>query len=1237
MLTTLVNRLAALPAIDALTRACATPRCDASTASVRVAALLTAARPVVVAALAERLADYTRHNLIHEPHALVYVPGPHDTALRACEDLHQWLPPEQVCFYPATLPPSYQHTLPDMTLLPARLHTLQRLATLRQHPPTAPAPPPLVIVASLSALLQPTLTPDDLAHATTQVAINEWQPQDKLLRRWIDCGYRSTSMVQEAGEVARRGGIVDIWPPADAHPLRIEWFGDEIDSLRRFDPQTQRSEQRIESATISPALEIASWQREAVLHHLHTLDTATLRPEVREEWETSVALLETGGRLEGWAALLPFFHQHTSRQGSQCPGLLAHLPASSTILLSDRPRLRESAAALHEQAEEQRQTLIESGELLPHTPRPYLLWEELFNQHSPTPAPLPVNLSSTPADPADADPADPASAPDTLAPDQIIPAPAFTAADLFGGQLRRVVDDIVTRLHAEEQVIIVSTHAARLQELVAEATRTSRLPQKTITFLHGTLSEGWHLAPFGITLYTDTELFGLRHRRPPRHPQRRNSASSEGERETFLRGLKPGEYVVHIEHGIGLYEGMVRRAVNGVEREYLNLRYASGERLYIPVDQIDRVARYVGAGESSPRLTRLGTQEWVQAKRKARAAVQELANDLLALYAQRKLSTGHPYAPDNQWQRDLENAFPYIETNDQVRVLHDVKHDMESPHPMDRLICGDVGFGKTEIALRAAFKAVQDSKQVAILVPTTVLAQQHYETFTRRMDTFPVIVEMLSRFRTQKEQSGIVQRLAAGSIDILIGTHRLLSDDVRFKNLGLLIIDEEQRFGVRHKERLKQLRTGVDVLTLTATPIPRTLHMALAGIRDMSVIETPPEYRMPIKTYVVPYNKNLIRETIRRELERGGQVYFVHNRVHSIERVVERLRKLVPEATIGVGHGQMDERHLEQVMLEFFRGTYDILVCTTIIENGLDVPNANTIIIDDAPNYGLAQLYQLRGRVGRSTRRAYAYLLYREQGTMTRDAAQRLQAIQEATELGAGFRIAMRDLEIRGAGNLLGSEQSGYIAAVGYDLYARLLEQAVHQIKQHTPDPAPPPSPHVPAAERNGGEERSPSPPPLVLDEHVLVNPLVTLTLPLSAYLPDDYIPETTMRLDVYQRLVAAHTPHTVQALRRELRDRFGELPEPAANLLTWLHIKALALNAGVNAITTTDDEYLIQMPTSEHARSRLQRRFGRDRSVSIGAQFVRLNRRSLASGWIERLIAVLETLQGGHQPEVWL
>jgi transcription-repair coupling factor (superfamily II helicase) len=816
-----------------------------------------------------------------------------------------------------------------------------------------------------------------------------------------------------------------------------------------------------------------------------------------------------------------------------------------------------------------------------------------------------------------------------------VPAPTFS------GQLHRLVRDVATRLRRGEHVFVVTTQAARLQEMVAKQQREweeggwEREDGRwgTGAFVHGTLSEGWRLPDptAAWTLYTDLEIFGWRQRRPTSAPTRRRE-TSEDERAIFLRGLKPGDYVVHLDHGIAVYEGLLRRSVGDIEREYLNLRYAGGERLYVPVEQVDRVSRYVGAGDVRPPLTRLGTLEWELARRKARSAVQDLAGELLELYAQRKLSRGHAFTPDSEWQRDMEERFPFVETDDQLRALAEVKADMEAPQPMDRLICGDVGFGKTEVALRAAFKAVQDNKQVALLVPTTVLAQQHYETFKQRLSPFPVTVEMLSRFRSAREQEGIGQRLARGNIDIIVGTHRLLSRDVVFKDLGLLIIDEEQRFGVRHKERLKHLRTEVDVLTLTATPIPRTLHMSLAGLRDMSVIDTPPKHRVPIKTYVVPYSKNLVRDAIQREMERGGQVYFLHNRVQSIYTVADRLRRTVPDARIGVAHGQLEENQLEKAMEEFFRGAYDVLVCTTIIENGLDVPNANTIIIDNAPLYGLAQLYQLRGRVGRSTRRAYAYLLYPHSQPMTWDARQRLQAIQEATDLGAGFRIAMRDMEIRGVGNILGDKQSGHIAAVGYDLYSRLLEQAVQQIRQ-VQGPWGQASDHERDGKRGAGapderDERRET--AITVDEKLLTTPLVTLTLPLAAYLPEAYIPDDILRLGVYQRMVQAHTPEAVHALRRELRDRFGNLPEPADHLMTWLHIKVLALGAEVRSITTTDDELMIRLPPSERVRQRLARRFGRDQVVHVGNQFVRLNRWKLDAAWVEKLLAVLEVMQPG-------
>lgn len=782
--------------------------------------------------------------------------------------------------------------------------------------------------------------------------------------------------------------------------------------------------------------------------------------------------------------------------------------------------------------------------------------------------------------------------------------------------------------------------------------------------IHGSLDEGFRSPDLGLTLYSDTEIFGWRQRRPVAERRRRRDRSAE-ERATFLRGLKLGDYVVHIEHGIAQYDGLVRRSVGGIERDYLNLLYAAGDRLYVPVDQIDRVSRYIGAGDTAPQLTRLGTQEWERAKRKARQAVEELADELIHLYAERQLADGFAFSPDTEWQRELEASFPYVETADQLRALVDVKNDMEMSQPMDRLICGDVGFGKTEVALRAAFKAVQDGKQVAILVPTTVLAQQHYDTFMRRMAAFPVKIEMISRFRTPKEQQAIVHQLWRGEIDIVIGTHRLLSKDISFKNLGLLVIDEEQRFGVRHKERIKTMRANVDVLTLTATPIPRTLHMALAGIRDLSVIDTAPEDRLPIKTYVLPYEDATVREAMLRELERGGQIYFVHNRVHSIYYIASKLKQLVPEAEIAIGHGQLEERQLERVMLEFFSGKDDVLVCTTIIESGLDVPNANTLIIDDATNYGLAQLYQLRGRVGRSAQRAYAYLLYHQDKPMTPEAQERLEAIQEATELGAGFRIAMRDLEIRGAGNLLGAEQSGHIAAVGFDLYSRLLEQAVKTLKSQlieanllgssqiadgsrqkdeqgagtTDDLSPKPS-HDSSRETQEQERNAPAPPlrprrqTLKVDEKVLVAPLVTLDLPLDAYLPNEYVADERVRLSVYQRMAEAQTPEAVRELRNDLRDRFGDLPEAAESLLQWLLIKAMALRAGVSSIVTTDEEFIVRLPDRSQSlmdREKLRRRYGRDASVRIGPQYVRLDRRSLnrsgSDEWLAALTGVLETL----------
>jgi transcription-repair coupling factor (superfamily II helicase) len=615
-----------------------------------------------------------------------------------------------------------------------------------------------------------------------------------------------------------------------------------------------------------------------------------------------------------------------------------------------------------------------------------------------------------------------------------------------------------------------------------------------------------------------------------------------------LQELSQGDYVVHIEHGIARFAGMVMRTVGEQEREYLELHYADGDRLFVPTEQLDRVSRYVGPGEHRPSPTKLGSQEWPRAKARVHRAVQELAVDLLKLYAQREVASGHAYSPDAAWQTELEASFPYVETPDQIAVIRDVKRDMEDARPMDRLVCGDVGYGKTEVAVRAAFKAVMDGLQVAILVPTTVLAQQHFNTFKQRLSGFPVKVEMLSRFRSDKEQRTIVAQAAAGEVDIVIGTHRLLQKDVEFKNLGLVIIDEEQRFGVGHKERLKEMRAQVDVLTLTATPIPRTLNMALTGIRDMSTIETPPEERLPIKTYVTEFDDHLVREAIVREMERGGQIYFVHNRVHNIELTAKKLRELLPEAEILIGHGQMPEEMLEKVMIDFTDGKADVLVCTTIIESGLDIPNANTIVIDRADTLGLAQLYQLRGRVGRSSRRAYAYLLYRRRGQLSDVARKRLQAIFNASELGAGFQIALSDLEIRGAGNILGGEQSGHMAAVGFDLYSRLLAEAVEERKARR-------------------EDRPPK----------VEKPQAVVDLPVEAHLPDDYVPEEAQKLELYRRLARARDGGDLAAFRQELTDRFGPMPQPVVRLVEVAELRLAAEAAGVASMSREEGPLVVR------------------------------------------------------------
>ncbi|MBN1955116.1 MAG: transcription-repair coupling factor, partial [Anaerolineae bacterium] len=829
-------------------------------------------------------------------------------------------------------------------------------------------------------------------------------------------------------------------------------------------------------------------------------------------------------------------------------------------------------------------------------------------------------------------------------------AQVFAYGERYGGQLKRVLDGCqeIRAARGPQRVVLISRQAQRIAELLNERQITATpvedvtepAPPCSLTLVQGTLAEGWTLLAEGnpgdqgpaggdgaiVHLLTDAEVFGWARPAP-----RRASRPAPVTPEAFFADVQPGSYVVHVEHGIGMFQGLVKLSLSGGEREYLMVEYAAGDKLYVPVYQADRLSRYVGTGEAIPHVNRLGTAEWEQVKAKAKKAVEEIADDLLELYAAREVTDGYAFSGDTSWQAELEASFPYMETEAQLRAVDEVKTDMEQSRPMDRLVVGDVGYGKTEVALRAAFKAVMDGKQVAILVPTTVLAQQHCQTFAERLKPFPVAVAMLSRFLSAKEQERVVEGLVKGGVDIVIGTHRLLSEDVRFKDLGLLIIDEEQRFGVVHKERLKEMRQEVDVLTLTATPIPRTLHMSLTGVRDMSTIDTPPEERLPVRTHVGEYDEVLIRQAILRELDRGGQVFFVHNRVMSIYAVAQQVRKLVPEARIAVAHGQMAERELEKVMLEFAAGNVDVLVCTSIIESGLDIPNANTLIVHHAERFGLAQLYQLKGRVGRGARRAYAYLLHSKYTGLGDTARQRLGTIGEATELGAGFRIAMRDLEIRGAGELLGRRQHGHIAAVGFDLYTRLLAQAVHEAKIRSKSATGHALDRWPAGASQDGqaeeEETAAYLQPL--------EPSVQINLPLDAHLPESYVPDEGLRLQLYRRLAGLTAQKGIDEMRAELEDRFGPLPAEAENLFYQLRLKVDAMAAGAKAITIEEGQIAIRANSLENLdRDRLQRRMGDRARVTRRAVWLPLDEDKGNGRWRVTLAAVLQAMVEGLEVE---
>ncbi len=999
-----------------------------------------------------------------------------------------------------------------------------------------------VLVASVQALLQHTISPGDLPDEARELRVGARLHQDALLRELFDLGYSPVTEVAGRGEFARRGGIVDVFPPSMDLPIRIEFFGDEIDLLRAFDPTDQRTTGKVERAVLLPASEfllpttgvaairerlgrVASRLSERLAGDLARFEGTSddpLRPDGRAA-EASRALA-VGDGAEVWAAHL-----------APATGL-DHIDPGTVLILDEPADIAEAAAFLWRQADERRAELVEAGELPKDWPSTYLPPRD-WKGRLVAARTLELTWESEP-------PADVAMA-----------SRARNSGDLFGwreptlplGRAGRLADAVETWREDGARIVLASDQAPRLAELLDEAGHSVAVvdrieaapPPGAIALVGRSLNGGFSGGPDGVTFVTDRELFGtVRVRRP--------KALRRVVPRDILERLTPGDLVVHIDHGVARYEQMLRRGGSGEERDYLELSFAGGDRIFVPVEQIGRVTRY--AGGERPALSKLGGTEWLRAKQRVRKAVAELADELLALYAARSNADGHGFSGDTPWQSEMEASFPYEETIDQLQATAEAKADMERPVPMDRLVVGDVGYGKTEVALRAAFKATQDGKQVAVLVPTTVLAAQHHATFGQRFGAFPLEVRILSRFVSPKEQAATIAGLEDGTVDVVIGTHRLLSKDVRFKDLGLVVVDEEQRFGVAAKERLKQLRREVDVLTLSATPIPRTLNLAMAGIRDLSVIETPPEDRLPIQTRVAEASTGLVRDAILRELDRGGQVFYVHNRVETIEAQAEQLRRLLPDARFVVGHGQMPEGALEKVMITFAAGEADVLVSTTIIESGLDIPNANTIIIDRADTLGLAQLYQLRGRVGRSSRRAYAYLLYRRRERLSDEARKRLQAIFNASELGAGFQIALSDLEIRGAGNILGGEQSGHMAAVGFDLYSRMLAEAVE-------------------AQKASREGRAP----------IVEAPQAVVDLPVDAHLPDDYVPDVAQKLELYRRLARARSAGDVAAFRQEVTDRFGPLPPSVSRLVEVAELRLAAEAAGVSSISREEGRLVVR------------------------------------------------------------
>ena len=1118
-----------------------------------MAAVLDAAKPYFMAALRQDL----------KLPILVITAEP-ENSKKLQEQISAWCGSARVRLLPEPDVLPYQRAISDIS---TELERIQVLSALAGNEPTAE---PSVTIASAPALMHKAAPYKDFASAWHRVKLGMEIEPLHLVSRWQDIGYRLESMVELPGQISHRGGIVDIYPTTGELPARLEFFGNTIDSIRLFDPESQRSLKAVSSIDIGPATELLAPLR-ASKSELEPLiggiDLTNLSAEARQQFQQELAMLLDKQLPTSWQFYASLFNSDS---------ILNYLPQGALLILDEPASIQRTVESLDAEANQLRREKSARGELPGNFPRPYFSWEELKARIEKRQRLLLTAWGSA---------------------QEECHRLNFVSCPSYVGRLAVFTKKAKQLLKKKHRFILVSHQAGRLSELLDEediiaspATEIGRIPPPgSLILVQGLLASGWVMNGESH-LVTDTEIFGFT-------KQRRLTKKHPVPRHKLFVDITPGDYVVHIEHGVARFAGVTTMSSNHTEREYLVLEYTAGDRLYVPTDQIDRISRYIGAGDRSPVLSRLGTGEWMRTKQRASESAARIAQELLALYAAREVVAGFAFSPDTVWQQELEASFPYVETPDQLAAQKQVKEDMAKAKPMDRLILGDVGYGKTEVAVRAAFKAMMDGKQVAVLVPTTVLAEQHFFTFSQRLGAFPIRIEVLSRLRSPKEQRAILDGLASGAVDICIGTHRLLQKDVVFKDLGLLIIDEEQRFGVSHKEYLKKMRREVDVLTLSATPIPRTLHMSLVAVRDMSLMETPPEERLPIKTCVAPYDEQLVREAILRELERNGQVFFVHNRVQSIAYVADKLKVLVPEARVAIAHGQMPEGELERVMASFTRGKIDLLVCTTIIEAGLDVPNANTLIVNKADKFGLTQLYQLRGRVGRGANLAYAYFLYDAGKQLSPDAEKRLKTIFEATELGAGFGIALKDLEIRGAGSLLGVRQSGHISAVGFNLYTRLLAEAVEEQKA-----------------RQAGK-------PI---EKVRRLPAPTIDLPLPAYIPEEYVPDINSRLSLYQSLVKVDKVEQIDDLAREFSDRFGILPQEVKNLLYAVKIKLLATRAGIESISTEDGQIVLGLFEGMRFDRLKLEPILRD-GIKLGITQLRLEFRRLGKEWQEVLEEVLQ------------